>query len=72
MIRRTSQCSRPPKPLVVLGGKMSCWLPRGRAQSQSRYLGSHGVQNDPNGSHGQPFVAGEAMHSAIMSWLELA
>ncbi|KAI9574737.1 hypothetical protein HD554DRAFT_2011317 [Boletus coccyginus] len=60
------------KMLVVLGGKDVIL----NAERVRRYLGSHGVRKgicfDPNGSHGQPFVAGGPAHSAIMSWLKLA
>ncbi|KAF8551453.1 hypothetical protein OG21DRAFT_1478115 [Imleria badia] len=62
----------PQKTLVVLGGKDVIL----NAERIRRYLGSHGVRKgicfDPNGSHGQPFVAGGPAHSAIMSWLKLA
>ncbi|KAH0839869.1 hypothetical protein J3R83DRAFT_820 [Lanmaoa asiatica] len=62
----------PKKTLVVLGGKDAIL----NAERIMRYLGSHGVRKgiffDPNGSHGQPFVAGGPAHSAIMSWLKLA
>ncbi|KAG9317401.1 hypothetical protein JVU11DRAFT_1600 [Chiua virens] len=62
----------PKRTLVVLGGKDAIL----NADRIRRYLSSHGVRKgicfDPNGSHGQPFVAGGPAHSVIMSWLKLA